>query len=98
MKRREYPVSITVNDQKISKVIVDPHYEKKHSHSIDDGIILKLVQTLDCEQHEAVAVDEGYSYFVKDRILVEGKSYKLIWLLEKHEIYVGVINAYRRSE
>jgi hypothetical protein len=37
-----------------------------------------------------------YSYFVTDKIEYQGKLYKLIWLLEEHEIYIGVINAYRR--
>ena len=37
-----------------------------------------------------------YAYFVTDKIESGGKLYKLIWMLENHEIYIGVINAYRR--
>lgn len=95
MKRREYAVDLIVNDIKINKVIVDPHYEEKHSESINDEIILNLVKTLDGKLFEADAVKEPYSYYVTDEIVIEGKKYKLIWLLEDHQIYIGVINAYR---
>jgi hypothetical protein len=45
MSRREYNISITVNEVLISKVIIDPHYEEKHAESINDEIILELVKT-----------------------------------------------------
>lgn len=96
MNRREYPTSIVINGINISKIIIDPHYEVKHGSTIDDEIILNLVKTLDNEAYEPDDVDENYSYFVKDMIEHRGKFYKLIWLLESNEIYVGVINAYRR--
>ena len=43
MNRREYDIRIVVNRKRISKVIIDPHYEEKHAESISDEIILKLV-------------------------------------------------------
>lgn len=96
MKRREYDIDILVNRRRITKVIIDSHYEKKHSATVDDQIILKLVKTLDGEIIEPDAEDPPYSYFSQDRIEVDGKFYKLIWLLEDDELYVGVVNAYRR--
>jgi hypothetical protein len=95
MKRREYSVDLIVNNIRITKVIVDPHYEDKHSKSINDDIILNLVKTLDGKLFEVDAVKEPYSYFVTDEIVLDGKQYKLIWLLEDHQIYIGVVNAYR---
>lgn len=96
MKRREYSINITVNEVMITKVIIDPHYEEKHSESINDEIILELVNTLDGKIFEPDDEKDAYSYFVTDRIELTGKQYRLIWLLEDHEIYIGVINAYRR--
>jgi hypothetical protein len=96
MKRREYGIDILVNRRRITKVIIDTHYEKKHSATVDDQIILKLVQALDGEIIEPDAEDPPYSYFSQDRIELDGKFYKLIWLLEDDELYVGVVNAYRR--
>lgn len=96
MSRREYSISITVNEILISKVIIDPHYEEKHAKSINDEIILELVKTLDGKLFDPDDEKVPYSYYVTDKIEYAGKLYKLVWLLEDHEIYIGVINAYRR--
>lgn len=77
-------------------MIFDPHYEERHADSITDGIILQLVKKLDGENIIPVQVSPPYSYFVQDKIEYGGKLYKLIWLLEDDEIYIGVVNAYRR--
>lgn len=95
MKRREYSIDLVVNNTRIYKVIIDPHYEEKHLESINDEIILSLVKTLDGKLFEADAVKDSYSYFVTDEIVFKKKQYKLIWLLEDHQIYIGVVNAYR---
>ncbi len=96
MSRREYGISIVVNFRRITKVIIDPHYEEKHAESITDDIILKLVQTLNGETVVPDSESPPYSYFVTDQIELDGKFYKLIWLLEDEQIYIGVVNAYRR--
>lgn len=95
MKRREYKVNIEFNDIKITKVIIDPHYEEKHSSSINDKIILQLVQKIDGLAIIPDAVMPPYSYFSQE-IRLDRKLYKMIWLLEDHQIYIGVINTYRR--
>ncbi len=95
--RREYPVRMMINGIFITKVIIDPHYEVKHSGSISDELILELVKTLDGDTHEENDRKDSFLYFVKDNIMYKGKNYKLIWLLEDNEVYVGVINAYRRG-
>ena len=96
MVRREYAISIAINGKRISEVIIDPHYEEKHADSITDEIIVELVKTLD--GRKMVPDDEipPYFYFTTDKMELNGKFYKLIWLLEDEQIYVGVINAYRR--
>lgn len=95
MNRREYDIDpITVNGIVVSKVIVDPHYEEKHGDDIDDDLILELVKKLDGRIELPEAVDEKFSYFVT-LLGLKKKQYRLIWLLEKDAIYVGVVNAYR---
>lgn len=96
MSRREYSINITLNRRRINRVIIDPHFEKKHAASITDEIILRLVKTLDGEIVDAIEQRPPYSYFVQDRIELDGKFYKLVWLLEDEEIYIGVVNAHRR--
>jgi len=85
-----------VNKLIINKVIIDPHYEDKHSESINDKIILMLVDSLNEKFFDAETVSGPYSYFVNDKINLDGKLYKLIWLLEENEIYIGIVNEYRR--
>ena len=98
MKRREYKINITVNKERINKVIIDPHYEAKHSKSISDELILALVKTLDGREFEPEKEDPPFTYFMTDQLQISGKSYKLVWLLEEGHIYIGIINAYRRSK
>ncbi len=97
MRRRSYTVDITVNGYAVRHVIIDPHYEIKHSDSINDEIILRLVEKLDGGEFRPLESDEPYLYFVTDKMQLNGKFYKLVWLLKKDEIYIGVINAYRRK-
>jgi hypothetical protein len=41
--RRHYPIDIIVNGRKIIEVVIDPHYEERHSDTINDPLILELV-------------------------------------------------------
>ena len=95
MKRREFEVDIMFNDTRIKKVIIDPHYEKKHASSMNDALILQLVQKIDGLLIYAELIKWPYGYF-SEEIRFNGKLYKLIWLLEDQQNYIGVINAYRR--
>ena len=86
MARRTYPISLTINQRDI------------HSDTINDDLILGLVSQLDQKYFEPVDIKEPYSFFVLDHIEYQAKYYKLIWLLEQDEMYIGVINAYRRTK
>jgi hypothetical protein len=46
--RRTYQISqIEINDTKVVQVVIDPHYELKHSMGITDALVLDLVKELD---------------------------------------------------
>ena len=95
MNRREYDIKIEVNGRQILKVIIDPHYELKHRGSVDDELILKLVKLLNGGVFPPVEVKDGFEYYVTDQLKLDGKSYKLIWLLEDSHLYIGIVNAHR---
>jgi hypothetical protein len=95
-KRRSYPIKIAVNGRKISEVVIDPHYEIKHSGSINDDLILELVKLLDGMFYEPADTREGFQYFVASPLDYHGANYRLVWLLEDEKLYVGVVNAFRR--
>jgi len=77
-------------------VIIHPHYEEKHAESITDEIILALVKKLDGLIVIPDDISPPYTYFTEDKMELNGKLYKLIWLLEDDQIYIGVVNAHRR--
>jgi len=95
-QRREYNISIQVNERAITKLIIDPHYELKHGENISDELILELVSLLDKGIFPSSGVDGAFTYFATDGLSLRGKKYKLIWLLEDDQLYIGVVNAYRR--
>ena len=96
MSRREYALRLQINEIQITKVVIDSHYEDNHAESINDEIVLKLVALLDGGEYESNDEDPPFEYFVTDGLILDNKKFKLIWLLEQDQIYVGVVNAYRR--
>ena len=97
MKRCEYPIQIQVNGRNIHKVIIDPHYEVKHSETMTDELILDLVHLLDQGTFPVQDCDDNFEYFVTDGLVLGSKKYKLVWLLENNKMYIGIVNAYRRK-
>jgi len=81
----------------ITTIIIDPHYELKHGETMRDELIIRLVHLLQNEPHAADFVRFPFHYFVNE-LEFEGKLYRLVWLLEYGKNYVGVINAFRRSQ
>ena len=93
MNRREYDIApITINVRKISKVIIDEHVEK-HS-DVSDELILELVAKLDGADQMPEDSKAPFEYFA-NLIGVGEKQYRIVWLLEENQIYVGVITVYR---
>ncbi len=98
MERRKYDISITINGRMISQLIIDPHYLVKHGESITDQIIIQLVKKLDGREFTPERIDkDGFEYYVDDKMKLANKKYKLIWLLKNDELFIGVINCYRRN-
>ena len=97
MDRREYDIKITVNGRQVTKVVIDTRYEAKHSKCISDEIIVRLVKLLDGGTYPIQDKNEPFEYYATDGLVLDDKKYKLVWLLENDQIYIGVVNAYRRK-
>lgn len=88
----------TINGRHLSLLVIDPHYLVKHADSVTDEIIIELVKMLDGREFTPEKITAtGFEYYVEDDMKFNGKTYKLIWLLEGDEIYIGVVNCYRRD-
>jgi hypothetical protein len=59
--------------------------------------IFGQVDRLDGGQYEPDDSSDAFEYYVADQLELKGKRYKLIWLIEHNELYIGVVNAYRRK-
>jgi len=95
MAKRKYPIPpISINGIRIEQVVIDDHYEVKHGAHINDALILEIVKTLDGREIRPEVKENEYSYF-NSLIDYKKKQYRLIWLLEDEQIYVGVVNLYR---
>lgn len=93
MKREEYKIdTITVNDLLIDRVIIDPHV-KKHP-DITVNTIIALVKKLNGTINLPESTNDEFQYFAK-LIILNDKQYRLVWLFEKNELYIGVITAHR---
>jgi hypothetical protein len=76
----------------IRKVIVDEHV-RKHA-DITDDLILDLVRLLDGTEQAPDDVNGRYEYFAS-LLALKSKQYRLIWILEENQLYIGIITAYR---
>lgn len=87
-----------MNRRVLKEVVIDSHFEEKHSESVNDAIILALVESLNGSEFEAESVSaDGFEYYVEDPRYLDRKPYRLVWLLHPKEDYIGIINCFRRS-
>ena len=94
MKTKTFIINkIEINRKTIDTVKVSYHVYESHP-DITDDIILQLVSKLDSGAFEPDAVKPPYSYYVT-LIFLNKKQYRLVWLLEDHNFYVGIVNSYR---
>ena len=93
--RNEYKINLKINNRKISKVVIDQHYLKKHSEHMNDELILKVIKTLDGQYFFPITQDVEYQYFRVEPVWHDTKPYRLIFLLYVHESTLGIINCFR---
>ncbi len=93
MARREFKIRpIRINGKSIARVIIDDHVSKHQE--ITESLILSLVESLD-GLHALPDDRKGpFEYFVV-QVEILNKDYRLVWLLEDAQFYVGVITAFR---
>ena len=97
-ERPEYQLKLTLNDRKISRVIIDQHYRLSHAESINDDIILDLIRTLDGKKIPPEKVKGKFEYFTVEPAYRLAMPYRLVLVLCLTDTYLGVVNAFRVNE
>lgn len=95
-KRRRYPAFLLINGVLINEIVIDPHYERKHSEHMSDELIVLLVKSLNGRTIDLDSINVGFKYFTMDSVRFDEKHYRLVLIMEDGESYLGVINAFRR--
>ena len=87
-----YSLKIEVNGYQFSGLVISHHYQEKHADITDELILelLKLFVNGKTFQPDKLTTD----YFVLEKILHQGKKYKLIWQIENQKTFI-VVNCYR---
>lgn len=93
--RITYDLRIIVNGRVLNRVTIDQHYKHKHSDSINDLLILRLVKQLDGKDIQLEAKTESYEYFTVEPIFLSDKPYRLVFTICMYDNFLGVINAFR---
>ena len=90
--KKAYPLKLEVNGYEFSEIVISHHYQEKHSDITDELILemLRLFVDKQTFQPDKLTTD----YFVLEKILHQGKRYKLIWQLENQNSFI-VVNCYR---
>ena len=94
-KRRVYKAEerLIVNNRLVAEIVIDPHVDKHKDH-IDDELIISLVNLLNGRVFEAETKSDGFDYYVS-KILFDKKVYRLVWLQQEMQFYIGVITAFK---
>lgn len=93
---RRYDIRVWLNGIYFTELLIDPHYEEKHMSSINDELIIKLVEKINFRSVESnIKKSTGYTFYELDVIYSE-KLYRLILTMPYDHSFLGVRNAYRR--
>jgi len=92
--RREYSIiGLRVNGRVFNRVLIDPHVDK-HSDHINDELILQLIYKLRGNCFIPIRSHGGFEYFLS-KIKMHRYCYKLIWITDIKQDFIGIITAYR---
>lgn len=97
--RRVYPCDLVSNKQKLTRLIIDPHFEENHGSYVNDKLIWELVQQLNNKTFfpDPPKRESTYQYFTIEDIQHGDKNenYCLAWCWKKaSKKYIGIVNCY----
>jgi|tagenome__1003787_1003787.scaffolds.fasta_scaffold20924999_5 hypothetical protein len=74
--RRVYPIKLVVNNLELNEIVIDPHYEEKHSY-INDEKIFEITKSLNNQSFIPTNQKKQYLYFETD-IRYNDRNHRLV--------------------
>ncbi len=94
---QRYELKVYINGIWFHDVLIDSHVTERHGDSIDDQLVFRLVGLLHMKFYKSDDTDEnGFEYFVNSELYLDGKPYRMVWLVPPDRSYIGVRTAFRR--
>lgn len=95
---RIYTVLLRLNETTFTELWIDPHYELNHKASMNDALILELVNIVNFEDLSPGRKSINGFWYYELNLALNNKLYRLILTTPPDKSYLGVVNAYRRSK
>lgn len=97
MDRPEYKLRLRINERMVYRVLIDQHYQEKHS-DLNDQTILELVKKLDGQSFPVEMIRGEFEYFRAEPVMLNQKPYRVVMVLCISDDFLGVVNAFRVDE
>ncbi len=94
--RKEFNITICLNDEELTPVIIDSHFLKNHS-DMNYETIISLVRKLEGKFIVPEKTDGEWTYYRIEPIYFELNPYRLILVTKEGYSFLGVVNAFRVS-
>ena len=94
-QRWEYTIKITFKKHRITELTITDHYQEKHSEITNELILNIIVNLLDGVKLEPRKKYGNRDIYVWDRIVYQGKKYRLIfWFKDKTSNHLWIRNCH----
>ena len=93
--RISYELNVTVNGRDFNRVVIDQHYKNKHADTINDQLILRLVNRINGRTLDLEDQNGDFQYFKVEPLIFYNQPYRLIITICIVEDFLGVVNCFR---
>lgn len=95
--RRVYQIpKLVIRGRKIEVLIIDPHFEKRHSYMTDEKIYYLVKKYLPYNEPKSAKKEGLWECLVWEPLVYENKVHRLIACFHEKEVdFLGIVHCYR---